>query len=75
VRWPFILEGIIVGVTSAVVASVALLGLGIGFGGGHSLALGVGLRFAVLVVAVLIIAGALLGSLGSFVGVRRSLAT
>jgi hypothetical protein len=29
----------------------------------------------VLVVAVLIIAGALLGSLGSFVGVRRSLAT
>jgi cell division transport system permease protein len=75
VRWPFILEGTIVGVTSALVASVVLVGLGIGFGGGHSLALGVGVRFAALIVVGLILAGALLGSLGSFVGVRRSLAT
>jgi hypothetical protein len=32
-------------------------------------------RFAALIVVGLILAGALLGSLGSFVGVRRSLAT
>ncbi|HVB14052.1 MAG TPA: permease-like cell division protein FtsX [Candidatus Dormibacteraeota bacterium] len=75
VRWPFVLEGVIVGVVSALVASVILLGLGLGFGGGHSLALGVGVRFAALTVLALIVAGGALGSVGSFVGVRRSLAT
>jgi len=75
VRWPFVLEGVIVGVISALVASVILLGVGFGFGGGHSLALGIGARFAALTVLALIVAGGALGSVGSFVGVRRSLAT
>jgi cell division transport system permease protein len=75
VRWPFVVEGVIVGVISALVASVILLGVGVGFGGGHSLALGVGVRFAALIVLCLIVAGGALGSVGSFVGVRRSLGT
>ncbi|HEY6538464.1 MAG TPA: permease-like cell division protein FtsX [Candidatus Dormibacteraeota bacterium] len=75
VRWPFVLEGVIVGVISALVASVILLGVGLGFGGGQGLALGVGVNFAVLTVLALIVAGGALGSIGSFVGVRRSLAT
>ena len=75
VRWPFILEGVIVGVISALVASVVLVGVGLGFGGGHSLALGIGVRFAALTVLALIVAGGALGSVGSFVGVRRSLGT
>ncbi|MGH7641525.1 MAG: cell division protein FtsX [Candidatus Dormibacteria bacterium] len=75
VRWPFVLEGVIVGVVSALVASLILLAVGLGFGGGDSLALGVGVRFAALIVLALVIAGGALGSVGSFVGVRRSLAT
>jgi cell division transport system permease protein len=75
VRWPFVLEGVIVGVISALVASVILLGVGLGFGGGHSLALGIDAQFAALTVIALIVAGGALGSVGSFVGVRRSLAT
>jgi cell division transport system permease protein len=75
VRWPFVLEGVIVGVISALVASVILLGVGIGFGGGHSLALGIGAPFAGVTVLALIVAGGALGSVGSFVGVRRSLST
>ncbi|MGC1183605.1 MAG: permease-like cell division protein FtsX [Candidatus Dormiibacterota bacterium] len=75
VRWPFVLEGVIVGVISALVASVILLGVGLGFGGGHSLALGIGAPFAGLTVLALIVAGGALGSVGSFVGVRRSLTT
>ncbi len=75
VRWPFVVEGVIVGVISALVASVILLGVGVGFGGGHSLALGVGVRFAALIVLCLVVAGGALGSVGSFVGVRRSLGT
>ena len=75
VRWPFVLEGVIVGVISALVASVILLGVGLGFGGGHSLALGIGAPFAGVTVLALIVAGGALGSVGSFVGVRRSLST
>jgi cell division transport system permease protein len=75
VRWPFVLEGVIVGVVSALVASLILLGVGFGFGGGHSLALGIGARFAALIVLALVVAGGALGSVGSIVGVRRSLAT
>ncbi|MGC2192827.1 MAG: permease-like cell division protein FtsX [Candidatus Dormiibacterota bacterium] len=75
VRWPFVLEGVIVGVISALVASIILLGVGLGFGGGHSLALGIGARFAAVTVVALIVAGGALGSVGSFVGVRRSLST
>ncbi|MFZ0995205.1 MAG: permease-like cell division protein FtsX [Candidatus Dormiibacterota bacterium] len=74
VRWPFILEGVIVGVLSALVASLILVVVGLVFGGGHSLALGIGWRFAALTVLALIVAGGALGSVGSFVGVRRSLA-
>ena len=74
VRWPFILEGVIVGVLSALVASLILVIAGLGFGGGQGLALGIGWRFAVLTVLALIVAGGALGSVGSFVGVRRSLA-
>ncbi|MGB9482310.1 MAG: permease-like cell division protein FtsX [Candidatus Dormiibacterota bacterium] len=75
VRWPFVLEGVIVGVISALVASLILLGVGFGFGGGQGLALGVGARFALLTVLALVVAGGALGSVGSFVGVRRSMAT
>lgn len=75
VRWPFVLEGVIVGVISALVAALILVGLGLGFGSGHGLALGVGPRFAALIVLTLVIAGGLLGSVGSFVGVRRALGT
>ena len=75
VRWPFVVEGMLVGVVSAFVASAVLLGIGIAFGSGGSLALGVGIRFAVLVIVGLIVGGAVLGSFGSLVGIRRSLAT
>jgi cell division transport system permease protein len=75
VRWPFVVEGTIVGVVSALVAAVILIGVGLGFGGGHGLALGIGLRFAALTILLLIVAGGALGSVGSVVGVRRSLAT
>ncbi len=75
VRWPFVVEGMLVGVMSAIVASAVLLGIGIAFGSGGSLALGVGIRFAVLVILGLIVGGAVLGSFGSLVGIRRSLAT
>jgi cell division transport system permease protein len=75
VRWPFVLEGVIVGVISALVAAIILVGLGLGFGSGHGLALGVGPRFAALIVLTLVVAGGLLGSVGSFVGVRRALGT
>jgi cell division transport system permease protein len=75
VRWPFVIEGVIVGVISAVLASLVLIGVGVGFGSGGSLALGIGLRFAALVILGLLCGGAVLGSFGSYVGVRRSLAT
>ncbi|MGH7640071.1 MAG: cell division protein FtsX [Candidatus Dormibacteria bacterium] len=75
VRWPFVVEGIIVGVISALVASAVLIGLGVAFAGGGTLALGAGARFSTLVVLCLIVAGGALGSLGSMIGVRRSLAT
>ena len=74
VRWPFLVEGIIVGVVSAILASAALIGVGLGFGSGGNLALGIGIRCAALVVLGLIVGGAVLGSFGSLVGVRRSLA-
>ncbi len=64
VRWPFVVEGTIVGVVSALVAAVILIGVGLGFGGGHGLALGIGLRFAALTVLLLIVAGGALGSVG-----------
>jgi cell division transport system permease protein len=75
VRWPFILEGMILGVISALLASGVLLGVGVAFGSGGSLALGVGVRLAVLISLGLILGGAVLGSFGSLVGIRRSLAT
>lgn len=75
VRWPFLIEGVIVGVLSALLASAVLVGIGLVFGSGGNLALGIGLRFAGLVVLGLIAGGAVLGSFGSFVGIRRSLAT
>ena len=75
VRWPFVVEGMLVGVLSALVASGVLVGIGIAFGSGGNLALGVGVRFAILVIAGLIVGGAVLGSFGSLVGIRRSLAT
>ncbi|MGH7608486.1 MAG: cell division protein FtsX [Candidatus Dormibacteria bacterium] len=75
VRWPFVLEGVIVGVLSALVASVILISLGLAFRGDQGLALGVGVPFAAAVVLGLLAGGAVLGSFGSFVGVRRSLAT
>ncbi|MGH7611718.1 MAG: cell division protein FtsX [Candidatus Dormibacteria bacterium] len=74
VRWPFVLEGVIVGVLSALVASIVLLALGVAFRGGQSLALGIGIPFAALVILGLLAGGAVLGSFGSLVGVRRSLA-
>ena len=75
VRWPFVVEGMLVGVVSAIVASAVLVGVGIAFGSGGTLALGVGIRFAALVIVGLIVGGAVLGSFGSLVGIRRSLAT
>ena len=75
VRWPFVIEGIIVGVASALLASGVLIGVGFAFGSGGTLALGIGAQFAALVVAGLVVGGAVLGSLGSVFGVRRSLAT
>ena len=75
VRWPFVVEGMLVGVVSAIVASAVLVGVGIAFGSAGTLALGVGIRFAALVIVGLIVGGAVLGSFGSLVGIRRSLAT
>ena len=74
IRWPFIFEGMLIGVASAVVASALLLGIEALFASGHSLFLGIGLHFALTVVAGLLVAGALLGGFGSMVGIRRSLA-
>ncbi len=75
VRWPFVVEGMLVGVVSALLASGVLVGIGVAFGSGGNLALGVGVRFAALVILGLIAGGAVLGSFGSLVGIRRSLAT
>ncbi|MHB1501651.1 MAG: cell division protein FtsX [Candidatus Dormibacteria bacterium] len=75
VRWPFVVEGMLVGVVSALLASGVLVGIGVAFGSGGTLALGVGVRFAALVILGLIAGGAVLGSFGSLVGIRRSLAT
>lgn len=75
VRWPFVLEGMILGVVSALLASLVLLVVGLVFGSGGSLALGVGVRLAILIMLGLIGGGAVLGSFGSLVGIRRSLAT
>ncbi len=75
VRWPFILEGMILGIISALLASAVLLGVGLAFGSGGSLALGVGVRLALLIMAGLVLGGAVLGSFGSLFGIRRSLAT
>ncbi|HUY61845.1 MAG TPA: permease-like cell division protein FtsX [Candidatus Dormibacteraeota bacterium] len=74
VRWPFIVEGMLVGVISAIIAAAVLLGGGFALGSGHTLALGTGVRFALEVSGALIVAGAVLGSFGSVIGVRRSLA-
>ncbi len=74
IRWPFIFEGMIIGIASAVVASAVLLGVEALFGSGRSLFLGIGLHFALVVVGGLVVAGALLGAFGSMVGIRRSLA-
>ncbi len=74
IRWPFIFEGMMVGLASAVVAAAILLGVEYVFGAGHALFLGIGVRFALTVIAGLLVAGAFLGAFGSMVGIRRSLA-
>ncbi|HVA21515.1 MAG TPA: permease-like cell division protein FtsX [Candidatus Micrarchaeia archaeon] len=74
IRWPFIFEGMIIGIASAVVAAGILIGVEFLFGSGHALFLGIGLHFALVVIAGLLVAGALLGGFGSMVGIRRSLA-
>lgn len=75
VRWPFVLEGMILGVLSALLASLVLFAVGFGLGSNGTLVLGIDVRLALLITLGLLIGGAVLGSFGSLVGIRRSLAT
>lgn len=75
VRWPFVLEGMILGVLSALLASAVLFAVGFGLGSNGTLVLGIDVRLALLITLGLLVGGAVLGSFGSLVGIRRSLAT
>jgi cell division transport system permease protein len=77
VRWPFLLEGILGGVLGAVLAGLVVLGvykLVVGITSGALFAIPFDGLFTLVVVAGLFAGGAIIGAIGSYLGVRRFLA-
>jgi cell division transport system permease protein len=77
VRWPFILEGMLGGVLAAVFGSL-IVSFGyrfvLGQANAHAfLGISVDSEFATVLVLLLILGGAVLGAVGSLIGVRRFL--
>lgn len=76
VRWPFLLEGILGGVLGAVLAGVVVLviyRLVVGLTAGNLFAIPFDGLFTLVVVGGLFGGGAVIGALGSYLGVRRFL--
>ncbi len=77
VRWPFVLEGIFGGVLGAVLAGLVVLGmykLVVSITSGALFAIPFDGLFTAVVLAGLFAGGAIIGALGSYLGVRRFLA-
>jgi cell division transport system permease protein len=77
VRWPFLLEGILGGVLGAVLAGLVVLGvyrLVVSLTSGALFAIPFDGIFTLIVLAGLFVGGAIIGALGSYLGVRRFLA-
>jgi cell division transport system permease protein len=77
VRWPFLLEGILGGVLGAVLAGVVVLGvykLVVSLTSGALFAIPFDGVFTAVVIAGLFAGGAVIGVIGSYLGVRRFLA-
>jgi cell division transport system permease protein len=77
VRWPFLLEGILGGVLGAVLAGLVVLGvykLVVSITSGALFAIPFDGLFTLVVVAGLFAGGAIIGAIGSYLGVRRFLA-
>jgi cell division transport system permease protein len=78
VRWPFLLEGIFGGVLGAVLAGLVVLGvyrLVVSLTSGALFAIPFDGLFTIVVIAGLFVGGAVIGAIGSYLGVRRFLAT
>jgi len=77
VRWPFLLEGIFGGILGAVLAGLVVLGiykLVVNLTAGALFAIPFDGLFTIVVVAGLFVGGAVIGAIGSYLGVRRFLA-
>jgi cell division transport system permease protein len=77
VRWPFLLEGIFGGILGAVLAGLVVLGiykLVVSLTSGALFAIPFDGLFTIVVIAGLFAGGAVIGAIGSFLGVRRFLA-
>ncbi len=77
VRWPFLLEGIFGGVLGAILAGVVVLGvyrLVVSLTSGALFAIPFDGLFTIVVLAGLFVGGAIIGAIGSYLGVRRFLA-
>lgn len=76
VRWPFLLEGILGGVLGAILAGLVVLGayrLVVSVTAGNLFAIPFDGVFTLVVMAGLFAGGAIIGALGSYLGVRRFL--
>jgi cell division transport system permease protein len=77
VRWPFLLEGILGGVLGAMLAGLVVLGiykLVVSLTAGALFSIPFDGLFTLVVVAGLFAGGAIIGAIGSYLGVRRFLA-
>lgn len=77
VRWPFLLEGILGGVLGAILAGLVVLGvykLVVSLTSGALFAIPFDGLFTLVVLAGLFVGGAIIGAIGSYLGVRRFLA-
>ena len=77
VRWPFILEGVLGGVFAAVLSSLIVgfaYKIAVGATTGELFAIPFDGLFTIVVVAGLFVGGAIIGAIGSYLGVRRFLA-
>jgi cell division transport system permease protein len=77
VRWPFLLEGIFGGILGAILAGVVVLGiykLVVNLTAGALFSIPFDGLFTIVVIAGLFVGGAVIGAIGSYLGVRRFLA-
>ncbi len=77
VRWPFLLEGIFGGMLGALLAGLVVVGvykLVVGLTSGALFSIPFDGLFTLVVIAGLFVGGAIIGALGSYLGVRRFLA-